>query len=110
MSATFRPQAAETRANVNTITPIRARSRSPTTLSVSIETHGRNSVQLANSYLDGLSVVEPSLTRRSIGWLESGDTLKQLEGKRVLLAGDLQPLDDRVKHRHDESFAEAQGF
>src|SRR5262245_47830068 len=37
MLGTFMQQAAETRANVNTITPIRARSRSPTTLSVSIE-------------------------------------------------------------------------
>src|SRR5215475_12508642 len=37
MSPTFRPQAAETRANVNTMTPIRARSRSPSTSSVLIE-------------------------------------------------------------------------
>jgi len=37
MSATFRPQAAETRANVNTMTPIRARPRSPGTSSVLIE-------------------------------------------------------------------------
>src|SRR5262249_41957837 len=37
MSPTLRPQAAETRAKVNTMTPIRARSRSPTTVSVSME-------------------------------------------------------------------------
>src|SRR5215471_3321603 len=37
MSATFMPQAAEMRAKVNTMTPISARSRSPTIVSVSIE-------------------------------------------------------------------------
>jgi len=37
MSATFIPHAAETLANVNTMTPIRARSRSPNTVSDSIE-------------------------------------------------------------------------
>jgi hypothetical protein len=36
-AATFRLQAAETRARVNTITPIRARSRGSTTVSVSME-------------------------------------------------------------------------
>ena len=60
MSATFMPQAAETRAKVNTMTPIRARSRSPTTVSVSIE---RNSSPASSAVSMGVLPLAELLAR-----------------------------------------------